>query len=107
MYTMTQTVSVRLSAETLSEVDRLASFLKTDRSEALRRFIERGLSEAKIEAALNELRRGHASIGYAARMAGLTLYEMMDLAAAHKVPWTYQPSDRELRAMFGPAKRRR
>ena len=102
---MAQTVSVRLSEETLAEVDRLADLLKTDRSEALRRFIERGLREAKIEAALNELRRSGVSIGYAANMAGLTLYEMLDVAASHKVPWTHQPDEREVRGMFRPPKR--
>ncbi len=104
---MAQTVSVRLSEETLAEVDRLADLLKTDRSEALRRFIERGLREARIEAALAELRRGAVSIGYAAEMAGLTLYEMLDVAASHKVPWTYQPDEREVRELFRPPKRRR
>ncbi len=104
---MAQTVSVRLSGEMLAEVNRLADLLKTSRSEALRRFIERGLREAKVEAALDELRRSHVSIGRAAKMAGVTLCEMLDLAAAHKVPWTYQPDERELRAMFRPPKRRR
>ena len=92
---MAHTVSVRLSKETLIEVDRLAERLKTDRSEALRRFIERGLREARLDEVLNLLRRGKASIGRAAEMAGVTLYEMLDLVKEHRIPSGYGPDDLE------------
>jgi len=92
---MAQTVSVRLSEESLREVDRLAERLKTDRSETLRRFIERGLREALIDDALDRLRRGKVSIGRAAEIAGVTLYEMLDLARRHHIPSGYGPEDLE------------
>jgi len=88
-------VSVRVSKETLQEVDRLAERLKTDRSEALRRFIERGLREARIDEALDELRRDRVSIGRAAELSGVTLYEMLDLAKQRRIPSGYGPEDLE------------
>ena len=101
---MAQTVSVRLSAESLREVDRLAERLKTDRSEALRRFIERGLREARIDDALDRLRRGEVSIGRAAEDAGVTLYEMLELVRRHHIPSGYGPEDleRDLRDLGPP-----
>lgn len=90
-----QTVSVRLSEESLREVDRLAARLKTDRSEALRRFIERGLREARIDDALDLLPRGKISVGRAAEEAGVTLYEMLDLVRRHHIPSGYGPEDLE------------
>jgi len=90
-----QTVSVRLSEESLREVDRLAERLKTDRSEALRRFIERGLREARVDDALDRVRRGKASIGRAAEEAGITLYEMLELVRRHHIPYGYGPEDLE------------
>jgi predicted HTH domain antitoxin len=92
---MAQTVSVRLPAESLREVDRLAERCKTDRSEALRRLIERGLSEAGIDDAIDRLRKGKISGGRAAEMAGVTLYEMLDLVRRHHVPSGYGPEDLE------------
>lgn len=92
---MARTVSVRLSKETLEEVDRLAERLKTDRSEALRRFIERGLREARIDFALDLLRKGKVSMGRAAEMAGITLYEMIDLAREQRIPSGYGPKELE------------
>lgn len=92
---MAQTVSVRLSKESLREVDRLAERLKTDRSEALRRFIERGLREARIDDALDRLRKGKISVGRAAEEAGVTLYEMLDLVRRHHIPSGYGPEDLE------------
>jgi len=98
---MAQTVSVRLSEDTLKEVDRLAERLKTDRSEALRRFIERGLRAAQIDMALELLRKGKISIGRAAEMSDVTLYEMIDLAKREHVPSGYTPEDleRDLRTL--------
>lgn len=98
---MAQTVSVRLSTESLREVDRLAERLKTDRSEALRRFIERGLREARIDDALDRLRKGKVSIGRAAEDAGVTLYEMLELVRKHQIPSGYGPEDldRDLREL--------
>jgi len=92
---MAQTVSVRLSEESLREVDRLAERLKTDRSEALRRFIERGLREARIDDAIDRLRKGRISVGRAAEMAGITLYEMLDLVRRQHIPSGYGPEDLE------------
>jgi len=92
---VTQTVSVRLSEESLREIDRLAERLQTDRSEALRRFIERGLREARIDDALDRLRRGKVSIGRAAEEARVTLYEMLELVRQHHIPSGYGPEDLE------------
>ena len=95
---MAQTVSVRISEETLAEVDRLADRLKTDRSEALRRFLERGLREARLDVALELLRESRVSMGRAAELAGVTLYEMLDLARQRGVQSGYgaQDLDRDL-----------
>lgn len=82
-----------MSEETLAEVDRLAERLKTDRSEALRRFIERGLREARIDDALGLLRQRKVSMGRAAEMAGVSLYEMLDLAREKGIPSGYGPDD--------------
>lgn len=93
---MATTVSVRLSKETVEEVDRLAERLKTDRSEALRRLIERGLREARIDFALDLLRKGKVSMGRAAQMAGITLYEMIDRARFDHARWQRIPSGYDL-----------
>ena len=101
---MAHAVSVRLSRETLVEVDQLAVRLKTDRSEALRRLIERGLREAKIDNALQDLRGRKISVGRAAEMAGTSLYEMLDLARERGIPSGYGPEDleRDLREFGSP-----
>lgn len=86
---------MRLSEKSLREVDRLAERLKTDRSEALRRFIERGLREARIDDALDLLRKGRVSLGKAAEVGGVTLYEMLELTRQHHIPYGYTADDLE------------
>jgi len=92
---MAQTVPVRLSPKTLREVDGVAERLKTNRSEALRRLIERGLQEERIAFALGLLRTAKVSMGRAAEMAGVTVYEMIDLARRHRIPSGYELEDLE------------
>jgi len=92
---------VRLSKESLREIDRIAERLRTGRSEALRRLIERGLREARTDEALDLLRQGEISVGRAAELAALTLHEMFDLARQHHIPSGYGPEDlaRDLRRL--------
>jgi predicted HTH domain antitoxin len=93
---MDRTVSVRLPTKTLREVDRVAKWLKTNRSVALRRFVERGLREERIDLALDLLREAKVSMGRAAELAGVTLREMIGLAREHRIPSGYELEDLEM-----------
>ena len=46
-------------------------------------------TEARIDEALDLLRKGKTSVGRAAELAGVTLYEMVDLVRQHGIPSGY------------------
>ena len=54
--------------------------LKTDRSEVIRRLLDQSIKEWKIKRVIELLRKGEISIGKAAELAGITLYEMIKIA---------------------------
>lgn len=59
-------------------LDRLAEKEHTDRSVVLRRALERGLRDLRVDAAVAGYQAGRASLGASAREAGVTLWELTD-----------------------------
>ncbi|MEE8167636.1 MAG: UPF0175 family protein [Candidatus Hydrothermarchaeales archaeon] len=87
------TVSVRLDEGTLKDLQFLMKDYKADRSEVLRRLLDRGLKQAKIEKVLGLLREHKISIGKAAKLAGITIYEMIELCKEHEIHIGYTKED--------------
>ncbi|MEK6988156.1 MAG: UPF0175 family protein [Candidatus Thermoplasmatota archaeon] len=90
---MPRTVSVRLDDDTTREVDRLAKEFRTDRSEILRRVLEVGLREARLQSAVEQLRAQKVSLERAAELAGISLFEMLDAAERADVAYGYSSDD--------------
>lgn len=87
------TVSVRLDRETLKEIEFLMKEYKTDKSEVIRRLLDRGLKQAKLEVVLDLLRRHKISIGRAAELVGVTIYEMIELCRKNEIHIGYTEED--------------
>jgi predicted HTH domain antitoxin len=87
------TVSVRLDNQIIKDIEFLMRDYKADRSEVIRRLLDRGLRQAKIEKVLELLRQHKISIGKAAKFADVTLYEMIDLCKKHEIHIGYTKDD--------------
>ncbi len=87
------TISMRLDKHTLKEVEFLMKEYKTDKSEVMRRLLDRGLKQAKLEKVLELLRQHKISIGKAAKLAGVTIYEMIELCRKHEIHVGYTKDD--------------
>lgn len=92
-YTMSGTVSVRLDKKALDEIVALSKELKSDRSEAVRRALDRGLDALRLERVLASLRKGTISKGRAAEVLGVSIYELLDLVEEHEIPYGYSAED--------------
>ncbi len=79
--------TVRLPAEDLDRLTRVAKRLKTERSSLIRRALDVGVREVLIEDAVLEYQRGEASAWAAARGAGLSLWQFLDVLKARHVPF--------------------
>jgi predicted HTH domain antitoxin len=84
-------VSKPLGARVPEEIERyLKEFMKmegVDKSTAVRKILERGISEWRKERALGLLCRGKITFTRAAEMAGISLWEMLDLVRDRKIEW--------------------
>ncbi len=83
--------SEHLGARVPREIARLlADFMEVegvDKSTAVRKLLEKGISEWRRERAIKLLGEGRITFLGAADLAGVSAYEMMDLVRQRKVEW--------------------
>ncbi len=87
------TVSVRIDNHIIKDIELLMKDYKADRSEVVRRLLDRGLRQAKLEKVLELLREHKISMGKAAKLADVTLYEMIELCKKHEIHIGYTNDD--------------
>lgn len=75
---MMKNMSVRLKEDLMKEAERLANLERVDKSVIIREALEKGFAEVKLEIALDRFSEGKASTSEAAKIAGLSIGEMMD-----------------------------
>lgn len=84
-----RTVTVRLPPEVLEEIEDIADRERIDRSEIIRRLLDRALALRRIDEAVVSYREGKVSLWRASEMAGLSLREMMDVLNERRVELNY------------------
>lgn len=92
---MAETVSGRLPEEVVQALDEMGEATGRTRSEVLRDVVQRGLSEARLERALEAYRRGNASLGRASRIADVPVTVFLDELKDAGIPFRYGAEDVE------------
>jgi predicted HTH domain antitoxin len=84
-------VAKPLGARVPEEMEQqLAEFMRVegvDKSTAVRKILERGISEWRVERALKLLGEGKITFARAAELAGVSLWELADLVRERKIGW--------------------
>jgi predicted HTH domain antitoxin len=73
-------ISARLSEEKLAELERVADLLEDDRSTTIRKALEEGLEELRVREAVGRYQQGDVAVAEAARIAGLSVAEWLEVA---------------------------
>ncbi len=60
-----------------------------DKSSTLRKILKKGISQWRLERAIDALRSKKATISKAAEMAGVSLYEMVDAVREKKIDYIH------------------
>ena len=93
---MTDTISFRIDKDVLQDLSKVEKEWRADRSETIRRLLAEALKSWKIQGALDELEEHRISIGKAAKLCGLSLWELLDLVKQKNINWTgYSKEDLE------------
>jgi predicted transcriptional regulator len=87
--------TVRLGNETLKELDALAEQEGADRTTVLRKALELGVREIKIDRAVGRYQRGLTSAWRAAQEAGINLWEFIDVLKKREIGFMTSEDDLE------------
>ena len=88
-------ISFRLPIEIEKEIESLASLEDSDKSKLIRELLILGIKKRKLESALKLYSEGKISLWKAARMTGVSLWKMMEIAKERKIIVQY--SEKELK----------
>jgi len=92
---MGEIVSTRIPEEIAKILKEIEEEEQTDRATVIRKLLVKGIKQWKIEKALRLYREGQVTLWRAARLAGLTLREMMEMAAKMGIQFQYSQKDLE------------
>lgn len=90
---MTEVISTRIPNDVAKELKKIEKEEKTDRATIIRKLLATGIQQWKMEHALRLYRKGKVTLWRAARLAGLTLREMMQLTAKEGIQFQYTAKD--------------
>jgi len=91
-------ITTRVSEDIEKEIRSISDREQLDRSTVVRRLLVEGIKDWKIKYALEQYSDGKITIWRAARMAGVSLRQMLDIAAKKGIPFQYTIED--MRADF-------
>ncbi|WP_436927618.1 hypothetical protein [Halosimplex amylolyticum] len=81
------TISARVPDELEAELEAYLDEENLDRSTAVRKLLTEGLDEWRRERALDQLEAGRITVSAAAEQAGLSVWELTQLAQERDITW--------------------
>ena len=92
---MTEIISTRIPDDIARDLKEIEKEEQTDRATVVRKLLARAIEQWKVERALRLYREGKVTLWRAARLGGITLREMMELAAKQGIQFKYTSKDLE------------
>lgn len=86
---MTKTMSIRMDRENFEFLNQLTKEQRSDLSKAVRDMVTRG----RILFAVEQYKKGEASLGRAAKLAGVAVGQMMSILTEYRVESRIQDED--------------
>ncbi len=90
---MTETVSTRIPKDMAKDLREIEMEEKADRATVIRKLLAKAIAEWKLEKALRLFRDGKVTLWKAAEIAGLSLWEMIEIIGERKIPFSYTYED--------------
>ncbi len=88
-------ISTRIPENIEKELEWYAKKENIGRTIALRKILDKGLKEIKLEYALDLYTQGKVTLMRAAELAGISLWEILDIVRKRRIPMHYTLEDVE------------
>jgi predicted HTH domain antitoxin len=90
---MTETISTRVSPEMANDLEEIEREEKAERATVVRKLLAKAIADRKLERALSLYSSGKVTLWKASKVAGLSLWEMMEIAKQRKISFQYSYED--------------
>jgi predicted HTH domain antitoxin len=90
---MGKIMTFRLPDEMAKTIEEIAEIEKLDKSSVIRRLLDKGITQWKEEFALKLYQDREVSLGRAAEIASLSIWEFLDKLAEKNIPINYDTDD--------------
>ena len=90
---MEENVSVRIGREELKEINRISSYKEGTKSSVLREVLRLGIKQKMLEIALERFQRNEATAAKAAKVAGISLSEFLEVMHQRGINYHYAVED--------------
>ncbi|MHA1292831.1 MAG: UPF0175 family protein [Promethearchaeota archaeon] len=90
---MGKTLTSRLPDDMAEEIEKISKIEKLDKSSVIRRLLDKGIIQWKEEYALNLYQNHEISLGKAAEICSLSIWEFLDKLGEKKIPLNYNIED--------------
>ncbi len=88
-------MAARVSKEMSDLITEISTEEKVDRSTVVRRLLDMGVRDWRIQTALERYGQGSITLLKAAEVAGVSIYEMIWILEERRIPYRYDISDLE------------
>ena len=82
---MSKRISIIVPAEMNEEIEELQKLLNMDKSSVIRHLLSKSIREVKLETMLEEYRKRKVSLGKAAELAGILLWEFIEHCRKNRI----------------------
>lgn len=86
-------VATRVGEELLSRIKEIEGEMQADRAEVIRRLLDEGIKQYRLEKAIELLRDGKVTVSKAAEIAGVSVWDIVEIMRTKKIPIPYTPED--------------
>jgi len=86
---MTEIVSTRVSEDMAKDIEEIEKEEKADRATVVRKLLEKAIADRKLERAVTLYASGKITLLKASKIAGLSLWDMMEIAKQRKISFQY------------------
>lgn len=96
-----KTIATRVPKEIDEFIAKIMKEERLDKSSATRKILEMGISKWRKEKAIELLRKGRVTLAKAAQIAGISIYEMIEVVREKKIDYihiTSEDLEKEIRA---------
>ena len=90
---MTEIVSTRVPEDMAKDIEEIIKEEKADRATVVRKLLAKAIADRKLERALALYSCGKVTLWKASKIAGLSLWEMMETVRQRKISFQYSYED--------------